>query len=39
VLLVFFIGVKEDKDVVNIGYIEYVKKRIKDFVNLCLKGS
>jgi hypothetical protein len=39
VLLVFFIGIKEDKDVVNIGCVKYVKERAKDFVNLCLKGG
>ena len=38
-LLVFFIGIREDKDVVNIGYIKYVKERVEDFVNLCLKGN
>jgi hypothetical protein len=39
VLLVFFIGIREDKDVVNIGCVKYVKERAEDFVNLCLKGS
>jgi hypothetical protein len=39
VLLVFFTGVREDKDVVNIGCAEYVKERTKDFVNLCLEGG
>ena len=39
VLLVFFTGVREDKDVVNIGYIEYIKEKTEDFVNLCLEGS
>jgi hypothetical protein len=39
VLLVFFTGIKEDKDVVNIGYVKYVKERAEDFVNLCLKGG
>jgi hypothetical protein len=39
VLLVFFIGVREDKDIVNIGCVEYIKERIKDFVNLCLEGG
>jgi hypothetical protein len=39
VLLVFFIGIKEDKDVINISYTKYVKERVKDVVNLCLKGS
>jgi hypothetical protein len=39
VLLVFFTGIKEDKDVINIGYIKYIKKRAKDFVNSCLKGG
>ena len=38
-LLVFFTGIREDKDVVNIGYIKYVKEKVKDFVNLCLKGN
>ena len=38
-LPVFFTGVREDKDVVNIGYVEYVKERTKDFVNLCLEGG
>jgi hypothetical protein len=39
VLLVFFTGIREDKDVVNIGYVKYVKKRAEDFVNSCLKGG
>jgi len=39
VLLVFFIGIKKDKDVINIGYIKYIKKKAKDFINLCLKGN
>jgi hypothetical protein len=39
VLLVFFIGIKEDKDVINIGCVKYVKKRVEDLVNLCLKGG
>jgi hypothetical protein len=38
VLLVFFAGIREDKDVVNIGCVKYVKERA-DFVNLCLKGG
>ena len=38
-LLVFFTGIREDKDVVNIGCVKYVKERAKDFVNSCLKGS
>jgi hypothetical protein len=36
---VFFIGIRENKDVINIGYIKYIKEKAKDFVNLCLKGS
>jgi len=39
VLLVFFTGIREDKDVVNIGYAKYVKERAEDFVNLCLKSN
>jgi hypothetical protein len=39
VLLVFFMGIREDKDVVNIGCVKYVKERAEDFVNLCLKGG
>jgi hypothetical protein len=39
VLLVFFIGIREDKDVVNIGCVKYVKEKAEDFVNLCLKGG
>jgi hypothetical protein len=39
VLLVFFAGIREDKDVVNIGCVKYVKERAEDFVNLCLKGG
>jgi hypothetical protein len=39
VLLVFFAGIREDKDVVNIGHVKYIKERAKDFVNLCLKSS
>ena len=38
-LLVFFTGIREDKDVVNIGCVKYVKERAEDFVNSCLKGS
>jgi hypothetical protein len=39
VLLVFFAGIREDKDVVNIGCVKYVKERAEEFVNLCLKSS
>jgi hypothetical protein len=39
VLLVFFTGIREDKDVVNIGCTKYVKERVEDFVNSCLKGG
>jgi hypothetical protein len=39
VLLVFFVGIREDKDVVNIAYVKYIKERVKDFVNSCLKGG
>jgi hypothetical protein len=39
VLLVFFAGIREDKDVVNIGCIKYIKERAKDFVNSRLKGG
>jgi hypothetical protein len=39
VLLVFFVGIREDKDVVNIGYAKYIKERAEDFVNSCLKGG
>jgi hypothetical protein len=39
VLLVFFIGIKENKDIINISYVKYIKKRVKDFINLCLKGN
>jgi hypothetical protein len=39
VLPVFFAGIREDKDVVNIGCAKYVKERAEDFVNLCLKGG
>jgi hypothetical protein len=39
VLLVFFTGIREDKDVINIGCVKYIKERAKDFVNLCLKGN
>jgi hypothetical protein len=39
VLLVFFTGVREDKDVVNVGCVEYIKERTEDFVNLCLEGG
>ena len=38
-LLVFFAGVKEDKDIVNIYYTKYVKERAEDFVDLCLESS
>ena len=38
-LLVFFTGVREDKDVVNVGCVEYVKERTEDFVNPCLEGG
>ena len=38
-LLVFFIGIREDKDVINIGYVKYVKEKAEDFVNSCLKGN
>jgi hypothetical protein len=39
VLLVFFVGIREDKDVVNIGCAKYIKERAEDFVNSCLKGG
>jgi len=39
VLLVFFTGIREDKDVVNIGCVKYVEERAEDFVNSCLKGG
>jgi hypothetical protein len=39
VLLVFFTGVREDKDIVNIYYVKYVKERAEDFVNLCLESG
>ena len=38
-LLVFFTGIREDKDVVNIGCVKYVKERAEDFINSCLKSS
>jgi hypothetical protein len=38
-LPVFFAGIREDKDVVNIGCAKYVKERAEDFINSCLKSS
>jgi hypothetical protein len=36
---VFFISIKEDKDIINISYIKYIKEKVKNFINLCLKGN
>jgi hypothetical protein len=38
-LPVIFKVIRKDKDVVNIGYIEDIKERTKDFVNPGLKSS